>query len=175
MKNLREYEPLETYFHGRLWWRCAVIRTQTGYTKTEDIVRVVNAPCFIYEHTVEPTSADYMHIPTQPQLNVIVPARYVHKADKSIIVTLDWGPEQDISVGDTVYVHGYPYLLTIQTLNNPLTLYSHYELLTIPRPDPLRLFSTPPIELSSYSYITPPDDIIDEVIKIVEMLMRPVI
>lgn len=174
MIDLKEYEPLESYFHGRLWWRCAVIRTQTGLSKFEDVVRIINAPCFIYEHHIEVSSSDYMHIPTQPQLNVIIPARYMHKETKEIL-TLDWGAERDIGVGDTLYVHGYPYLLTIQSITNPLTLYSHYEILTIPRPDPLRLYSSPPIELSSYSYITPPEDITEEVEEIVRSLLRPVL
>lgn len=168
MLDLKDYTPRESYFGGRMWWRCSIIRTTTGSESTRQII-AVNLPCFISNMTQELHAQEYFRIGMPNQLNVVIPAFYTHKATGEIL-RLEWGADAHINTDDIIYVWGYPYLLTIQSFRNPALLYSHYELVCSPLPHTFRVFSTPPITSSSFDYIEPPEDILPDTLQVLENL-----
>lgn len=172
MLNLLNYGPLESYFQGRLWWKSSILRVTTGFSNPQDIITVTNLPCFIYEFHQSTTSTDYSHFPSSERFNIIIPARFVSKSNPSDIISIDWGPNQHIYTQDVIFIYGVPFLLVIQELSNPLTLYSHYEIIASQSPHSFRLTSKPIIALSSYSYIEPPEDILNDTLQVASLLLN---
>lgn len=170
MVDLKNYAPFETYFQGRLWWKSSFLRFTKGQTKVEDIITLVNVPTFIWEHALDLTTADFSHIPTQPNLNIIIPAKYVDESGE--IFTVEFAPNKHIFIGDIVYIHGFPFIASVQSLNNPLTLFSHYEIVAVPTPHSFNFLSAPPIPHSSMSYIEPPADILPETVELVNYILQ---
>lgn len=168
MLDLKDYQPLEGYFAGRMWWKCSIIRTTTGLSGKSAIV-AVNVPCFISGITQELQTPEQFRIGVPNQFNVIIPARWFNP-ETGDTIRLEWGADAHIYNDDILFVWGFPYLLTIQSLRNPALLYSHYELICSILPHTFRVFSTPPETYSSFDYIEPPEDILETTLEIVEKL-----
>jgi len=166
--DLRDFQPLEGYFMGRMWWRCSIIRTTTGLVG-ENAIIATNVPCFVSGITQELQTPEQFRIGVPPQFNVIIPARWFNPITGETI-RLEWGADAHIYNDDILFVWGIPYLLTVQSLRNPAFLYSHYELICSPLPHTFRVYSTPPETYSSFDYIEAPDDILPDTLKIIEQL-----
>lgn len=160
MKDLKYYEPLESYFFHRFWWRCAIIRQTTGATGAHAL-KVVNIPCIIAGFASNATQTD-QYIISQPSVyHIVIPAAFINPETREV-VRLIWGPDGDIYEGDTLFIYGLPFLLQVRELRNPLTLFSHYELNCTPRTGfHFRTFSDFQYPPTSYQYIEPPTDISD--------------
>ncbi len=171
MKDLLPYQPLESFFLHRFWWRCSVIRQTTG-RKGLDSILVVNAPCFIAGHQSTYQTTDYYILPQPNNYHVIIPAAFIEPLTKEV-VRLTWGPDGDIYEGDTLFIAGLPFLLQIRELRNPATWFSHFELNCTPRAGfHFRSFSDYQYPPTTYAYIEPPEDIRELTIKVVEELER---
>ncbi|MEM0472891.1 MAG: hypothetical protein QXX84_08350 [Sulfolobales archaeon] len=160
MKDLKNCEPLESYFLHRLWFRCAVIRQTTGL-RGESAIKAVNIPCIVGGMQTNATQTEQYIMPQPPTYHVVIPAAF-RDVTTGDIVRLMWGPDGDIYEGDTLFVWGLPFLLQVRELRNPLTVFSHFELnCTVRAGYHFRTFSDFAYPPTSYTYIEPPQDIVD--------------
>lgn len=169
MKNLLGYEPLESYFLHRLWWRCSVIRQTTGETG-ERAVKVVNAPCIFGNFQSSIAQTEQYLLPQPANYHIVIPASYINPETKEV-VRLMWGPDGDIYEGDTLFVYGLPFLLQVREIRNPLTLFSHFELnCTVRAGYYFRHFSDFHFPPTTYTYVEPVGDIYDITMRVLQEL-----
>lgn len=169
MKDLKRCEPLESYFLHRLWFRCAVIRQTTGLVG-EECIKVVNAPCIVGGMQSSAVQTEQYILPQPNTYSVVIPAAYKDTATGEI-VRLMWGPDGDIYEGDTLFVWGLPFLLQVRDIRNPLTVFSHFELTcTVRAGFHFRSFSDFQFPPTTYYYVEPPQDIVDDARKVLAEL-----
>jgi len=173
--DLKGYEPLESYFmSGRLWYRCAIFRYTTGLVG-ENALRVVNAPCIIGSLQTSPQATEQYIAGTPAAYRLTLPAAYRHPITGEI-VRLKWGPDEAIYDGDTIFVWGLPFLVQVRALRNPLTIFSHFELEVVPRTVfAYQMFSDFVIPDTTFSLVTPPEDIMPIVREVMKILDETVL
>jgi len=173
VKDLKDYVPADAYFRGRLWWRCGIIRQTTGVASVDRAITVVNAPCIISSMNVSLRQEDWMRIQSLAPYRVVIPASYIKRAALALgeiaeddRIYLTWGPDGDINVSDIIYVANLPFILRIAELQNPLSLFSHFQLGCTPITTlGLKItseFNDFNIPFSVYRPIEPPDDILPQ-------------